>query len=236
MFLPDKMKAKQARGVVLPSTPALKLALGEKNYLDISDSSRAKGGILVRRGEGNRVEMQDKSDFVGKIIFDGKRNSVKMGKGCKFRGKILVKGNEQTVSLGDFSSFQRVNILCEEAEYVRIGKYCMFSRNIEVRTSDAHSVIDVESRRRVNKSTPISIGDHVWVGVGVLINKGTALPDDCIVGANSFVNSSFSEERTVIAGSPAVIVKRGVSWHPKKQDEFSEADFKYWQAEAKGRL
>lgn len=66
----------------------------------------------------------------------------------------------------------------------------MFSRKIEVRTTDAHSVIDIETRSRINKAESIHIGDHVWVGLSTIINKGAVIPSDNIIGANSFVNKN----------------------------------------------
>jgi acetyltransferase-like isoleucine patch superfamily enzyme len=88
----------------------------------------------------------------------------------------------------------------------------MFSYEIVIRTTDAHSVLDLETRERINKAESISIGNHVWLGAEVMITKGVSLPDDCIVGARSICNRSVDEPHTVIAGIPAKVVKRGVTW------------------------
>lgn len=88
----------------------------------------------------------------------------------------------------------------------------MFSYDITVRTTDAHSILDYTTRERINYGSSISIGDHVWVGASALISKGVCIPNDCIIGARSFVNRTITEEHTIIAGSPAKIVRTGVTW------------------------
>jgi serine O-acetyltransferase len=50
--------------------------------------------------------------------------------------------------------------------------------------------------------TPV-IGDNVVVEPGAVISGGISLADGIVVGANSFVNKSFSEKNITIAGAPA---------------------------------
>lgn len=105
----------------------------------------------------------------------------------------------------------------------------MFSREIEVRTSDAHSVIDRSSGLRVNAAGNVLIGDHVWVGLRSIINKGARVPSDSIVGAMSFVSAEFEEEGVVIAGTPAKIVKRGITWSRSRRVHFAPDDLTNWR-------
>lgn len=44
------------------------------------------------------------------------------------------------------------------------------------------------------------------------IMKGVTIPNDTIVAYNSCVTKSFSDENSIIAGSPAIIVKRNIKW------------------------
>ena len=110
-----------------------------------------------------------------------------------------------------------------------IGRRCMFSRKIEIRTSDAHSIVDRETGRRLNGAGSITIGDHVWVGLGVVINKGASIPADSVVGAMSFVNRSFDEQGVVLAGTPARVVRRGITWNRGKKKRFTREQLEYWK-------
>ncbi len=48
----------------------------------------------------------------------------------------------------------------------------------------------------------IVIGEHVWIGVGVIVLPGTTLSTGCVASAGSVVQGSF-EVNSVIRGNPA---------------------------------
>ena len=197
-----------------------------------AEGTKVTGRVRIRGGDGNHVEIGSGTKVTGTIDIFGKNNRITIGENCHFRGSIFVSGNNQTVSIGDHTTTADVYILCSEGADVMIGRWCMFSRRIEIRTTDAHAVIDRETGWRVNGAESIQIGDHVWVGVGVIINKGAAIPADSIVGALSFVSRRFDEEGVVLAGAPARIVKRGVTWARTRLPRYSRTEMDYWRAEA----
>lgn len=188
------------------------------------------GSITVRKGQGNFLSIGKGSKFKGSVDITGNNNRIIIGENCHYRGDILVKGNNQTVSFGDESTTVNVYLLCQENCDVIIGKWCMFSREIEIRTTDAHSVIDRATGRRLNTPASIVVGDHVWVGVGAIISKGAVIPSDSIVGAMSFVNGKFDEEGVIIAGAPGKIVKRGITWSRSRRAKFSKEEMDHWKS------
>jgi acetyltransferase-like isoleucine patch superfamily enzyme len=68
------------------------------------------------------------------------------------------------------------------------------------------------SGNRINQAADVEVGNHVWIGYRVLINKGVVIPENTIIGTGAVVTKSFTEENTVIAGVPAKVVKRNVNW------------------------
>ena len=86
----------------------------------------------------------------------------------------------------------------------------MFSRNINLLTSDGHSIL--KDNKRINLAKDIIIKDGIWVADNVTILKGTVISNGSIVGTNSLVNKEFKEENILIAGIPSKVVKRGVRW------------------------
>ncbi|MEQ1952752.1 hypothetical protein [Mesorhizobium sp. CN2-181] len=152
-----------------------------------------------------------------------------IGKNCFFNGRITLKGSGQTVVFGDQSTAQDVHIICVEDCHVHIGKWCMLSREIEIRTSDAHSIIDPKTGKRVNSPASIEIGDHVWVGMRAIVNKGAIVPSDSVVAAMSFMNGQFEEQGVILAGAPARIVKRGVTWNSVRKSVFDKKEMDRWK-------
>ena len=118
--------------------------------------------------------------------------------------RLLIKRNTTVVE---------ANIILEENAYCEIGEDCMLSNKILIRSSDGHSVIDAKTGKVVNETAEkIIIGNHVWIGTEAMILKNSQISSNSIVAAKSIVNKKFIEENVIIAGIPAKVVKKGISW------------------------
>jgi len=116
--------------------------LGDGNSVCLGTGARAPAKLEIKRGAGNRILIGNESKLRGSIVIRGNGNTILIGNHCDWRGDIVVKGDKQTVSIGDYSTAVNAYLLCQEGCDITIGRWCMFSRGIEVRTTDAHSVID----------------------------------------------------------------------------------------------
>lgn len=189
---------------------------GNKLELDRESVSITKTKIMIE-GTNNKIVVGKNTALKNLTIeLKGSNNLIKIGDQCRIAGKIVAKDDGQSIVIHNKTSFMNVHLLAQEGKNITIGEDCMFSRRIEVRTTDSHSVIDIETNERINHAKDIVIGNHVWVGADVTILKGVTIPDNTIIGANSVVTKSFEEKHCVIAGSPAKILKRGVTWDRKR--------------------
>lgn len=66
--------------------------------------------------------------------------------------------------------------------------------------------------KRINPSKDVNIGDHVWIGNKTIILKGSEIADDSIVGSGAVVSGKYTDNNVVIAGNPAKIIKRDITW------------------------
>lgn len=60
---------------------------------------------------------------------------------------------------------------------------------------------------KYSASSPIKIGDNVWIGEKSTILKGVTIGNGAVVACNSVVTHDV-EANTVVAGNPARMVKR----------------------------
>ncbi|PRY66332.1 acetyltransferase-like isoleucine patch superfamily enzyme [Vreelandella songnenensis] len=201
---------------------------GSGNIINLVSAFKKIGSLTIK-GDGNKVFFGAGSTYVGNISIQGNNNKIVIGEEAVIRSRVLIKGSNQKVVFGKHTTTQSCYILCQEGCNIEIGDWCMFSRDIEIRTTDAHSVVDVKTRKRVNTPSSVKIGNHVWVGVGSLISKGSQIPNDSIVGAYSFVNKEFTEENVLIAGTPAKIVRHGVTWNRGRKPKFTQAQLEHWK-------
>lgn len=61
------------------------------------------------------------------------------------------------------------------------------------------------------KSAPIHIGNHVWIGARATILKGVTIGDGAVVAAGAVVNKDVPPN-TLVGGVPARIIKENISW------------------------
>lgn len=202
---------------------------GEGHVITIGAGSRVRGSIRLK-GRNHRITIGQDVDLNDHITMRGQDNRITIGNKVAIGGDMTITGTGKSIDIGNGTVARDTYILCHEEQYVRIGRACLFSRNVEIRTTDAHALICRETGERLNPSQPIEIGDHVWLGVGVLVSKGAKIAEDNVVGAKSFVAKPFLESGTVIAGVPAKVVKRGVTWQRDTREKYDPDELDGWRA------
>ncbi len=187
----------------------------ENNLFSLKPSTIQMGVNSVTFGPkatNNLIECGENCKFNGlKIVIKGKNNRLEIGNDVVWRGSILIAGNGRKITIGNGATAQGVYLLSGEKD-IYIGSECMFSREIEIRTTDAHKIYEIGAKKRLNPPGDVHIGNKVWVAARVIISKGAKIADGSVVGAASFVNKVFEEPNTVLAGAPAKIVKRNIYW------------------------
>ncbi len=201
---------------------------GSNNVIVIGGGSTIRGSVRMK-GSGHRIEIGSNVNLSGNIILQGSGNRVTIGNDATLGGNTVIKGKNQFIEIGNGTTARDTYILCQEGQYVKIGRGCLFSRRVEIRTTDAHSVVSRETGERLNTAKPVVIGDHVWIGVDVLVSKGAVIPADNVVGAKSFVSKTFTESGTLIAGVPARVIKSGVTWQRDRKRKYDLDELDTWR-------
>lgn len=211
------------------------------------------GQNLVIRGniKDNKVYVHpDFRTFHGKAIisFTGENNQIYIDQNCPLEGEISFPNNngsafifggmpQLTLSAGIYENSQfvwgfesvafGVRAWVHGGKSMQIGRQCLFSEGIELRTSDHHSIIDLDTRQQINFPKSIEIGRRVWIGPGCFISKGTSIEDGAIIGARSLVRGTVPTCE-LWAGNPARKLRERVSWlssHPATESEIAELEF-----------
>lgn len=148
----------------------------------------------------------------GDFHFYGSNNLIIFGQNNKGKWGIACYEDNNKAKIGNHNECCNINIALVNSK-ILVGSNNMFSNNIKV-WADGHSVIDYNTKEILNlPKKPIRIGNHIWLGERVTLTKNAEIPNDTIVGIASVVTKKFTEEHTIIAGCPAKVVKRGITWH-----------------------
>ena len=111
-------------------------------------------------------------------------------------------------------------IRCEQQ--VEIGAYGMISYRVCIYDTNTHSTDWRERRKRIEHcypegvyevarpaTSPVVIGDDVWIGQEVTITKGARIGNRCIIGIRTTLGSGvIDDDSVVVAAKPRVISKR----------------------------
>ena len=187
-----------------------------KNHIPFTNYEEIKkyGSIKINR-ENNTIILPDTKNLDCFIEINGNFNKIEI-KGVKRPSKIYCvfeKNNDnRELSIGNCELIGNVNFrIIDSNRKIIIGDNCLFSYGIYIWATDSHSIFDINTNQKINNDKDVYIGNHVWIGRKATINKGSYIPDDCVVGENSFVNKKFNENNSIIAGTPAKTVKHGIT-------------------------
>jgi acetyltransferase-like isoleucine patch superfamily enzyme len=118
------------------------------------------------------------------------------------RGTIGVGPGAQ-VTLGHGYASPGLLLSCRDA--ISIGDGAAIAEEVIIRDHDGHTI----SGGRPDQ-LPITIGEHVWIGMRAMILKGVNIGAGAIIAAGAVVTRDVPPN-TLVAGNPAKII-RGASW------------------------
>lgn len=128
-------------------------------------------------------------------------------------GSSLISKNNSVMEFGNNTILGAHNLVfCEKK--IKLGEDFLSSWNCQIMDTDTHRIIDMMTCTVRESQVNVCTGEHVWIGNGVTINKGTTLPSNSIVASRSLCNKNYSEfgEYCVFAGSPAKLVSKNKKW------------------------
>lgn len=175
-----------------------------------------------------------------KIIIRGENNKIILNKGVRLNQCfVTMTGNNCTLIVNDETYIENLVIsfedeyceivigkkcilnggnmaVAENKSAINIGDNCLFSRNIDIVTTDSHSILDKYTGQRLNYAKNVFVGNNVWIGADVSLLKGAYVADNCVVGRKALVTKEYREENCIIAGIPAKLIKRDIEWKPER--------------------
>lgn len=151
------------------------------------------------------------SDLV--IYIRGDNHVLKVANHCEYKsGSVWFEDHDCQVVIGQYTTIESAHLaVTEPNSKIIIGEDCMFSRDIEFRTGDSHTIIDLETKKRINPAQDIEVGNHVWIGARSIILKGARIGNNSIIGINAIVTSDVPSH-SIAAGIPAKVIKNNIDW------------------------
>lgn len=161
----------------------------------IGRRSRLNHCVVTLRGDNCSLSINGSTTMINNTLLDTYRSG-------------------SSISIGSSFSMEGGRIEAMDGKTISIGNNCMFSRGVEVCNGDNHPIYAVgHTDVRLNPSSDVVIGNHVWLGANVKVLKGTYIADDVFVGACALVSGKLETAHTLYIGVPAREFKSGVTWN-----------------------
>ena len=95
-----------------------------------------------------------------------------------------------------------VEIICMDR--ISIGSNCLISRGVVIRDNDGGHQVLIDGYKA---TAPVEIGNHVWIGQGAMILKGSKIGDNAIIGAGAIVQGRVKAGSLVMADPSRTFAK-----------------------------
>ena len=193
----------------------------------IIGNPKLSNSTIAFTGKNNILVCEDNINIVNSSIrFHGNDSVVYLGYTASNYALDLNVFQNCTVFIGkDNKLSPTLHINVQEHQNFIMGDDCIVGSNFNARTSDAHIVYDMNSKKRINYSSSVFIGDHVWLAHQVYVEMGARIGSGAIINNNSHVyKNSILKSNKLYSGNPAEAVRDDVFFTKEYTGNFTEED------------
>jgi acetyltransferase-like isoleucine patch superfamily enzyme len=167
----------------------------------------------VLLGHGNHISIGPTNNDLNFHFTLGENCRLDIGAHTNFLNLVTYQAHDARLEIGTHVGFNGlVRLQMHEPSTLRIGDGCLIADQVEITTSDMHSIVDAENGRRLNPARSITIGTRVWIGQRAIVLKGSRIGAGAVIGAAAVVTGEIPEN-SVAAGNPARVVRRNATWN-----------------------
>lgn len=172
-------------------------------------------GGNIQLEEGAKIYLNSNLAVGTNSIFFSKRETTIR---LDYNAKMEVNGNFDVTYNGDIIVFKNATLILGKGYFnsnikirchkkIEIGNDVAISHDVTIMDSDAHEGLWAG----YEKTKPIKIGNHVWIGTRVTILKGVTVGDNAIIAAGAVVTHDVPAN-SIVAGVPAKVINSNVNW------------------------
>lgn len=183
----SRMPLKLSRKATLNISPRARFVLGKKAHLVFGASSGVgfcRPSYLSMGADASIAVAGSFSVGDNAYVIVRKNASLRIGSG-------YINSNAQVV--------------CSKS--ITIGDGVAIADGALIRDCDDHDI----QYDGYEKTAPVVIGDHVWIGQRATILKGVTIGDNAVVAAGAVVTKDVPAN-TIVGGVPAKVIRENVTW------------------------
>jgi acetyltransferase-like isoleucine patch superfamily enzyme len=128
----------------------------------------------------------------------GKNSKLSLGEKVNFKSgsKIRVRKGAK-LKIGR-NTFLNHGCLLVAHEKIIVGNNVQLGPNVLIYDHD-HDFKKKNGLKNLQyKTSPVEIGDNVWIGANTVILRGTKIGDNCVIGAGSVIKGEFPNSTIIL--------------------------------------
>lgn len=190
-------------------------------------SRKRQIALVVQYGEAGKDNIfEDSFIYTSYSPFTQGAKHLKIGNNNAIGAMLTIESPDGQIVIGDNCYLGASRLICSNR--IELEDYVTIAWGVVIYDSDSHSLNPVErhldhqmymanirngrgvidgKRWEVVKTSPIKICRDAWIGMNATILKGVTIGEGAVVGACSVVTKDV-EPWTVVAGNPAVVIKK----------------------------
>ncbi|MGI5143021.1 MULTISPECIES: sugar O-acetyltransferase [unclassified Streptomyces] len=182
-----------------PRTNVERMLAGDLYIADDPEIARRQQRAIQLAARYQAAYMED-ADGARPILSD---LLASVGEGVDVRPPLYVDyGSNITIGARTFINY---NLTALDVAQINIGEDCQIGPNVQLLTP-THPVEPGPRRDKLEAARPITIGDNVWLGGGVIVCPGVTIGDNAVIGAGAVVTKDVPAN-IVAVGNPARSVR-----------------------------
>ncbi|MCY6959813.1 sugar O-acetyltransferase [Clostridium brassicae] len=109
------------------------------------------------------------------------------------------------ISIGE-NFYTNYNCTILDCAKVTIGDNVMFAPNVSLFTA-GHPIHFEPRNEGIEYAFPITIGNNVWLGGGVIVNPGITIGDNVVIGSGSVITKDIPSN-SIAVGNPCKVISK----------------------------
>ena len=183
-----------------PRTNRERMLAGDLYIADDPESGRLARRAVRLADAYHRAFVADES--AARSLLDALLGQL--GEGAFVKPPLFVDYGEN-ISIGA-RTFVNYNLTALDVAAITIGEDCQLGPNVQLLTP-THPIDPQPRRDKLEAAEPITLGDNVWLGGGVIVCPGVTIGDNSVIGAGSVVTRDIPAN-VVAVGNPARVLRR----------------------------
>jgi acetyltransferase-like isoleucine patch superfamily enzyme len=195
------------------------------NYFCRSVKREKKYHIFPYRGTSIHISSSAELILNGDLRFNARqgdsrfaRSSLSLHENSKMIiGGFVILGHGSIIGVNPNAVLEfmgkatsNINLKIVTQQLIRIGHDTMLGSDVIIYDSDFHPT-EYSNVEFCTHTSPVCIGDHVWIGTRAMIMKGSSIGMGSIIGANAYITGNVPAN-TLVSCIPSRTVLKDVKW------------------------